>query len=114
MNEVSPFNLSPWGADLHDDVIHVSGSGRNYLLTAWYEHVFELDHGHSVDLTLGLIDASHYLDLNDYTNDEYNPFMNPALSNAPNTFYPPMTWVLLLYGTGINGLFRVCSWMSIS
>jgi len=88
LNEVSPFNLSPWGANLHDDVINVSGSGRNYLLTAWYEHVFELDHGHSVDLTLGLIDASTYLDQNVYANDEYNQFMNAALSNAPNTFFP--------------------------
>ena len=33
LNEVSPFNLSAWGADLHDDVINVSGSGRDYLLT---------------------------------------------------------------------------------
>jgi porin len=88
LNDVSPFNLSAWGADLHDDVINVSGSGRDYLLTAWYEHVFELDHGHSVDLTLGLIDASTYLDQNVYANDEYNQFMNPALSNAPNTFFP--------------------------
>ena len=89
LNEVSPFNISPWGADLHDDVIDVSGSGRNYLLpTAWYKHVFELDHGHSVDLTLGIVDASHYLDQNAFANDEYNQFMNPALSNAPNTFFP--------------------------
>ena len=88
LNEVSPFNLSPWGADLHDDVINVSGSGRNYLLTAWYEHVFELDHDNSVDLTLGIIDASTYLDQNVYANDEYNQFMNAALSNAPNTLFP--------------------------
>lgn len=114
LNEVSPFNLSAWGADLHDDVINVSGSGRDYLLTAWYQHVFELDHGHSVDLTLGLIDASTYLDQNVYANDEYNQFMNPALSNAPNTFFLPMTWALLLYGTGINGLFRARSWRFIN
>ena len=42
LNEVSPFNLSTWGADLHDDVINVSGSGRSYLLEAWYEHVFAM------------------------------------------------------------------------
>lgn len=88
LNDVSPFNISPWGADLHDDVINVSGSGRDYILTAWYEHVFELDRGNSVDLTLGIIDASQYLDQNVYANDEYNQFMNPALSNAPNTFFP--------------------------
>ena len=32
LNDVSPFNLSTWGANLHDDVINVSGSGRSYLL----------------------------------------------------------------------------------
>ena len=103
LNDVSPFNLSAWGADLHDDVINVSGSGRDYLLTAWYEHVFELDHGHSVDLTLGLIDASRYLDQNIYANDEYNQFMNPALSNAPNTFFPS-------YDLGIGTVWHRDQW----
>lgn len=88
LNDVSPFNLSTWGADLHDDVINVSGSGRDYLLEAWYEHVFEIGHEQSIALVLGIIDASHFLDQNAYANDEFNQFMNPALSNAPNTFFP--------------------------
>ena len=88
LNAVSPFNLSSWGADLHDDVINVSGSGRDYLLEAWYAHVFEIGHEQSIGLTLGIIDASLFLDQNAYANDEYNQFMNPALSNAPNTFFP--------------------------
>ena len=62
LNDVSPFNISPWGADLHDDVINVSGSGRNYLLEAWYEHVFEMGHNQSIGLTLGIISASEFLD----------------------------------------------------
>ena len=88
LNDVSPFNLSPWGADLHDDVINVSGSGRDYLLEAWYEHVFAMGHDQSIALIFGIIDASHFLDQNVYANDEYNQFMNAALSNAPNTFFP--------------------------
>ncbi len=88
LNDVSPFNISPWGADLHDDVINVSGSGRNYLLEAWYEHVFEMGHNQSIGLTLGIISASEFLDQNVFANDEYNQFMSPALSNAPNTLFP--------------------------
>ena len=88
LNDVSPFNISPWGADLHDDVINVSGSGRNYLLEAWYEHVFEIESDQSIGLTLGIIDATSFLDQNAYANDEYNQFMNPALSNSPNAVFP--------------------------
>jgi len=88
LNDVSPFNLSPWGADLHDDVINVSGSGRNYLLEAWYEHVFEMGGEQSIGLTLGIIDATSFLDQNVYANDEFNQFMNPALSNSPNAVFP--------------------------
>jgi len=88
LNDVSPFNISPWGADLHDDVINVSGSGRNYLLEAWYEHVFEIAGDQSIVLTLGIIDATSFLDQNAYANDEYSQFMNPALSNSPNAIFP--------------------------
>lgn len=88
LNEVSPFNLSTWGADLHDDVIDVNGSGRKYLLETWYEHVFVMAHNQSIDLTLGIISATDFLDQNVYANDEYNQFMNPAFSNAPNTYVP--------------------------
>lgn len=88
LDDVSPFNIRSWGADLEDEVVNINGSGRSYILTAWYEHVFELDAGNSVDLTLGIIDASQYLDQNAYADDEYRQFMNPALSNAPNAFFP--------------------------
>ena len=54
LNDVSPFNLSTWGANLHDDVINVSGSGRDYLLEAWYEHVFDMGRDKSIGLTLGI------------------------------------------------------------
>ncbi len=88
LNEASPFNLRTWGADLESDVKNINGSGRDYLLEAWYEHVFVLGKRNELGVSLGIIDPSNYLDQNAYANDEYMQFMNPALSNAPNTFFP--------------------------
>ena len=103
LNEDSPFNISTWGADLHDDVIDVSGSGRNYLLEAWYEHVFAMGPDQSIGLTLGIIDATSFLDQNVYANDEFNQFMNPALSNAPNAILPS-------YDLGVATVWRMDEW----
>lgn len=86
--DVSPFNIAPWGADLEEDVENINGSGRDNLLEAWYAKMFDLDNDSSLAITLGIIDASSYLDQNAFANDEYRQFMNPALSNAPNTFFP--------------------------
>ncbi len=88
LNDVSPFNIPPWGADLKTDVENINGSGRDYLLEAWYEHIFKIGHRNRLGVTLGIIDATRYLDQNVFANDEYSQFMNPALSNAPNTFFP--------------------------
>ena len=88
LNDVTPFNIPPWGADLRDNVRDINGSGRNHLLEAWYEHIFEFDKRNNLGLTLGIIDASQYLDQNAYANNEYTQFMNPALSNAPNALLP--------------------------
>jgi len=103
LNDVSPFNIPPWGADLEDDVENINGSGRDYVLEAWYEHVFELDRRNRVGITLGIIDASQYLDQNAFANDEYSQFMNPALSNAPNTFFPA-------YDLGIAAEWYIDKW----
>jgi porin len=88
LNEVSPFNVSTWGADLEDDVININGSGRDHILELWYEHVVEFEPRNRLGMTFGILDASRYLDQNRYANDEYIQFMNPALSNAPNLFFP--------------------------
>ena len=103
LNEVSPFNITAWGADLEDDVENINGSSRDYVLEAWYEHVFELDRRNRLGITLGIIDASHYLDQNAFANDEYIQFMNPALSNAPNTFFPS-------YDPGIAAVWYIDEW----
>ena len=88
LNDKSPFVLAPWAADLHDDVKDINGSSRDYLLTAWYRHTFTLQRDATLDATIGIIDATDYLDENAYSNDEYTQFMNEALVNGPNAFLP--------------------------
>lgn len=88
LNEISPFVLAPWAADLEDDVKDINGSNRDYLLTAWYKYTFQFGEGHTLGLTGGLIDSTDYLDENAYSNDEYTQFMNEALANGANAFLP--------------------------
>ncbi len=88
LNDVSPFIIPPWAADIEGDVKNINGSGRDHLLEAWYQHVFEFGNTSRVGITLGIIDATAYMDQNAYANDEFTQFMNPALSNAPNVFFP--------------------------
>jgi hypothetical protein len=86
--EKNPFSLAPWAADLEDDVKDINGRNRDYLLTAWYKHVFTFDEEHTLGITGGIVDATDYLDENSYSNDEYTQFMNEALVNGPNAFLP--------------------------
>jgi len=88
LNGITGFNLAPWAADLEDDARDINGSGRDYLLTAWYMHSFELTNGAGFSVAGGIIDATDYLDENSYANDEFTQFMNEALVNGPNGFLP--------------------------
>jgi hypothetical protein len=88
LNEVSPFVVAPWAADLEDDVREINGRNRDFLLTAWYKHRFEFKENNTLSLTGGLIDTTDYLDDNAFSNDEYTQFMSAALVNAPNGFFP--------------------------
>jgi hypothetical protein len=88
LNKISPFTLATWAADLEDDVKDINGRNRDYLLTAWYKHTFRFGDGHTLGTTLGIIDATDYLDDNAYSNNEYTQFMNEALVNGPNGFLP--------------------------
>jgi porin len=88
LNGVTDFNLAPWAADLEDDVKDINGRNRDYLLTVWYKHTFELSENNALYLTGGIIDATAYIDENAYANDEYTQFMNEALVNGPNGFAP--------------------------
>ncbi len=88
LNRNSPLAIAPWAADLQDDVKDISGRNRNYLLTAWYKHTFTVGDDQSLGTTLGIIDATDYLDENAYANDEYTQFMNEVLTNGSNVFLP--------------------------
>jgi len=88
LNDQTPFAISPWTADLEDDVKDINGRNRDYLLTAWYKRVIKLGADSELGLSGGLIDATDYLDDNAYANDEYTQFMNAALKNGPNAFLP--------------------------
>ena len=84
LNDKTPFTISPWAADLEDDVKDINGRKRDYLLTAWYKHVFELGPELTLGVSGGLIDATDYLNDNAFSNDEYTQFMNAALVNGPH------------------------------
>lgn len=84
----APFALSTWATDLEADVRGISGGDRDYLLTAWYGHLFDLGTAGRLDLTGGIVDATDYLDDNAYANDGLTQFMNSALVNGPNVFLP--------------------------
>ena len=85
---VSPFIFAPWAADLEADVKDINGRNRDYLLTAWYKHTFLFSEKNTLGITGGLIDATDYLDENDYANDEFTQFMNAVLANAAHGFAP--------------------------
>ena len=88
LNKELPVNVSPWGADLEDDVTDINGRDRSYLLTAWYKHTANLGAAGNLGLSAGIIDATDYLDQNRYSNDEYTQFMNSSLVNAPSALLP--------------------------
>ncbi len=88
LNGSTQMLIAPWAANLEADVKNINGRDRDYLLTAWYKHTFDLGEAHALGVTGGIIDATAYLDQNAYANDEYTQFMNPALVNGPNGFAP--------------------------
>ena len=82
LNSASPFVLAPWAADLEDDVEDINGRNRDHLLAAWYRHTFAWAGEGSLATSFGILDATDYLDGNEYANDEYGQFMNEAFVNA--------------------------------
>ncbi len=92
INDVSPFALTPWAADLEDDTQDINGSGRSYLFEAWYAHTFELGTDNKVQITGGIIDPAFYVNENAYANNEFTQFMNEAFVNSRNAFLPAYDW----------------------
>jgi porin len=51
-------------------------------------HIFEFSENNALEMIGGIIDATDYVDENTYANDEFTQFMNEALVNGPNGFFP--------------------------
>lgn len=77
------FSLVPNADDLESDVKNINLRDRDYLLEAWYKHTFKISKELTLSATLGIIDATVYLDENEYANDETTQFMNEVFVNNP-------------------------------
>ncbi len=89
LKDVSPFNLAPNADDLEDDVKNINGhKDQDAVLELWYAHDFNFDKDTSLKLTLGIIDATVYIDDNRFANDEISQFMNDVFVNTPLTTPP--------------------------
>jgi hypothetical protein len=88
LNTVAPFSLVPYADDLEDDLKDINGRNRDYLLEAWYKHTFALSEDVSLGITGGIIDATAYIDDNNFANDEVAQFMNQVFVNNKNVNLP--------------------------
>ncbi|RUM59030.1 MAG: hypothetical protein DSY60_00535 [Persephonella sp.] len=77
------YSISSTADDLEDDLRDINGTGRKYLLEAFYQ--FNNDR---VNFTAGLIDSTAFIDSNKYANDEHMQFLNPSLVNNPIAVLP--------------------------
>ncbi len=81
LNGLEAFSLTPYVDDLEEDLRDINNSGRYNLLEAWYKHTIEFNEVNSFGITLGIIDATGYIDENEYANDEVSQFMNDIFKN---------------------------------
>ncbi len=88
LNSLNPFSLAPYAGDLEDDLKDINGRNRDYLLEAWYKHTFRLSENVSLGMTGGIIDATAYIDDNNFANCECSHFMNEAFVNHSNVNLP--------------------------
>ncbi len=88
LNAIAPFSLVPYSDDLEDDLKDINGRNRDYLLGAWYKHTFALSKDVSLGITGGIIDATAYIDDNNFANDEVAQFMNQVFVNNKNVNLP--------------------------
>jgi len=88
LKDVSPFILAPNADDLEDDVKNINGhEQQDNILEAWYAHTFNYKDT-SLKITIGIIDATVYIDDNRFANDEITQFMNDVFVNTPLTTPP--------------------------
>ena len=88
LKDVSPFILAPNADDLEDDVKNINGhEQQDNILEAWYAHTFSYKDTF-LKITIGIIDATVYIDDNRFANDEITQFMNDVFVNTPLTTPP--------------------------
>jgi len=88
LKDVSPFILAPNADDLEDDLKNINGhEQQDNILEAWYAHTFSYKDT-SLKITIGIIDATVYIDDNRFANDEITQFMNDVFVNTPLTTPP--------------------------
>ncbi|MEW6586193.1 MAG: carbohydrate porin [Nitrospirota bacterium] len=88
LNYLEMFSLVPFAGDLEDDLKNINGRNRDYLLEAWYKHTFKLSENADLGVTGGIIDATAYIDDNNFANCECSQFMNEAFVNHRNVNLP--------------------------
>ena len=89
LNNIGGIELHPYNGPLEDEVKDINGSGRNYLLEAWYRHTFAPVGNTGFAVTGGIIDSTNYIDENRYANDEDSQFMMPPFATPDNTVGAP-------------------------
>src|SRR4030067_2469197 len=88
LNYLNLFSLAPFSDNLEDDLKDINGRHRDYLLEAWYKHTFTLSEDVSLGITGSIIDATAYIDDNNFANDEISQFMNEIFVNKKNVNLP--------------------------
>jgi len=81
LNNIWQGPLPPIGHNLDNDLRNINGRRRDYLVEAWYQHIFEFHDSWSLAMTGGIIDGTVYIDDNAYGNDEVLQFMNNQFVN---------------------------------
>lgn len=105
-----PFVIAPYADDFKSDLENINGhENQDNILEAWYAHTFNLGNLGEFKFTVGIIDATVYIDDNEIANDEVTQFMNDAFVNTPVTTPPSYDFgVVLEYNIGnfnIKGLY---------
>lgn len=83
INKYSPFYLKPLAMDLRDDLHNINGRSRDHIKELWYAKSLNISANSTLKMTLGIIDATAFIDENRFANDEYTQFMNEVFVNNP-------------------------------
>jgi hypothetical protein len=91
LNGTGGLALDPYGDPLANDLTDINGSGRNYLLEAWYRHTFPIGAKRSLAATAGIMDSDDFIGGNEYTDEEDTEFMNEGFGYSGTDIFPAYT-----------------------